>query len=80
MIESFPSTIIYPEILIQTSNLPKYRVRNSEITKIKNRIRPKVYKQIQGYQRKSVDHIVKAHMTQSKFLNKFYIYNGMSRN
>jgi hypothetical protein len=74
--ENFPTTLQDPDILIQISNMTKYKVKNRQIIFMRAQKRSKVLHEIQSFQCE----IKESHnnsLNRSKFLNKFYLYGGI---
>lgn len=65
-------------MLIQVSNMSRYRVKKSEIERLRSEKRDDVITEIQGHQCEMKENLSHS-ITRTKFLNKFYLYCGVAR-
>ncbi len=76
-LESYPRRLIDVKTLIQTSEIPKYKVKARQIREERVKIREQVEEQLQKMV--ELKENFKGTYQKLKFLNKFYLYSGLSK-
>ncbi|CDW83987.1 tbc domain-containing protein [Stylonychia lemnae] len=77
ILEAFPRKLIDEKTLLQTAEIRKYKIKNRVISRMRAEKREAVEKELQKLV--LVKDTYKGTYQRLKFLNKFYLYNGVQR-